>query len=58
MDLSAEYGLYGVAWEGAGGKDETGVLVSTSEERRSLMLLCRPVTGLLGSVLALFEEDP
>ena len=58
MDLSAEYGLYGVAWDGMGGKDEMGVLVSTSEERRSLMLLCLPVTGLLGSVLVLFVEDP
>ena len=58
MDLSAEYGLYGVAGEGVGGREDIGVLVSTSEERRSLMLLCLPVTGLLGSVLVLLEDEP
>ena len=58
MDLSEEYGLYGVAGEEEGGKEELGVLVSTSEDRRSLILLCLPVTGLLGSVLVLLEEDP
>ena len=58
MDLSEEYGLYGVAGEEEGEKEELGVLVSTSEDRRSLILLCLPVTGLLGSVLVLLEEDP
>ena len=58
MDLSEEYGLYGVAGEEEGGKEVLGVLVSTSEDRRSLILLCLPVTGLLGSVLVLLEEDP
>ena len=58
MDLSEEYGLYGVAGEEERGKEELGALVSTSEDKRSLMLLCLPVTGLLGSVLVLLEEDP